>query len=147
MDNITDSTGHEFEQTPGDDEGQGSLACCSSWGHKESDTTEHNNFPCLSASSVCSLNPSLTQGPRGFFSQGYLGETSLSSLFYKYSPLHPGRMIHDQAPAYLYKDDLQPLASYLHSWAIVGIHTEVFAIPEHALLSHTSGLCTSCSHA
>ena len=29
--------GHEFEQTPGDSEGQGSLAYCSSWGHKESD--------------------------------------------------------------------------------------------------------------
>ena len=27
--------GHEFEQTPGDSEGQGSLACCSPWGHKE----------------------------------------------------------------------------------------------------------------
>ena len=26
--------GHEFEQTPGDSEGQGSLVCCSSWGHK-----------------------------------------------------------------------------------------------------------------
>ena len=24
--------GHEFEQTPGDGEGQGSLACCSPWG-------------------------------------------------------------------------------------------------------------------
>ena len=31
--------GHEFDQ-PGDGEGQGSLACCSPWGHKESDTTE-----------------------------------------------------------------------------------------------------------
>ena len=31
--------GHEFEQTPGDGEEQGSLACCSPWGHKESDTT------------------------------------------------------------------------------------------------------------
>ena len=29
---------HEFEQTLGD-ERQGSLACCSSWGHKELDTT------------------------------------------------------------------------------------------------------------
>ena len=29
--------GREFEYTPGDSEGQGSLACCSSWGHKESD--------------------------------------------------------------------------------------------------------------
>ena len=32
--------GHEFEQTPGDSEGQGSLACCSPWGRKESDTTK-----------------------------------------------------------------------------------------------------------
>ena len=32
--------GHEFEQTPGDSEGQGSLACCGPWGHKELDTTE-----------------------------------------------------------------------------------------------------------
>ena len=31
--------GHESEQTPGDSEGQGSLASCSSWGCKESDMT------------------------------------------------------------------------------------------------------------
>ena len=31
--------GYEFEQTLEDGEGQGSLACCSSWSHKESDTT------------------------------------------------------------------------------------------------------------
>ena len=31
--------GHEFGQTPGDGEGHGVLACCSSWGHKESDTS------------------------------------------------------------------------------------------------------------
>ena len=31
--------GHEFEQTQGDSEGQGSLMCCSPWGRKESDTT------------------------------------------------------------------------------------------------------------
>ena len=30
-------------QTPRDGEGQGSLACCSPWGHKESDTTEQLN--------------------------------------------------------------------------------------------------------
>ena len=35
--------GHEFEQAPGDDEGQGSLACCSPWGCKESDMTEQLN--------------------------------------------------------------------------------------------------------
>ena len=32
--------GHEFEQTLGYDEGQGSLACCSTRGLKESDMTE-----------------------------------------------------------------------------------------------------------
>ena len=30
---------HEFEQTPGDSEGQGSLASCSPWGRQESGTT------------------------------------------------------------------------------------------------------------
>ena len=31
---------HEFEQALGDGKGQGSLACCSPWGHKEFDMTE-----------------------------------------------------------------------------------------------------------
>jgi len=35
--------GHEFEQAPGDGEGQGSLACCSPWVHKELDMTEQMN--------------------------------------------------------------------------------------------------------
>ena len=32
-------SGHEFEKTPGDSEGQESLAYCSLWGCKESDMT------------------------------------------------------------------------------------------------------------
>ena len=35
--------GHEFEQAPGDSEGQWSLVCCSPWDRKESDTTEWLN--------------------------------------------------------------------------------------------------------
>ena len=35
--------GHEFEETPGDSEGQGSLGCSSPWSSKESDTTERLN--------------------------------------------------------------------------------------------------------
>ena len=35
--------GHEFEQTLGAGDGQGDLACCSPWGHKELDTTERLN--------------------------------------------------------------------------------------------------------
>ena len=40
LDGTTDSADMEFEQTPGDSERQGSLACCSPWGYKELDTTE-----------------------------------------------------------------------------------------------------------
>ena len=36
--------GHEFEQAPGVGDGQGSLACCSPWGHKELDMTEQLNW-------------------------------------------------------------------------------------------------------
>ena len=35
--------GHEFEQSLGDSDGQGSPACCRQWGRKESDTTERLN--------------------------------------------------------------------------------------------------------
>ena len=39
LDSITDAMNIELGQTLGDGEGQGGLVCCSSWGHKESDTT------------------------------------------------------------------------------------------------------------
>ena len=42
LDGITNSM-HEFEQDPGDGEGQGSLVCCSPWGCRESDMTEQLN--------------------------------------------------------------------------------------------------------
>ena len=57
--------GHEFDQAPGDGEGQGSLACCSLWGHKESDTAEQLNWnewlvrllPVLSPSTLHTSSP------------------------------------------------------------------------------------------
>ena len=36
--------GHGFGWTPGGDDGQGGLACCSSWGRKELDKTERLNW-------------------------------------------------------------------------------------------------------
>ena len=42
LDGITNW--HEFEQTLGDSEGQGNMACCSPWGRQESDTTERLNW-------------------------------------------------------------------------------------------------------
>ena len=46
--------GHEFEQAPGESEGQGSLTCYSPWGHKESIMTErlNDNNKRLMASSI-----------------------------------------------------------------------------------------------
>ena len=42
LDGISHSE-HEFDQAQGDDEGQGSLTCCCSWGFKELDMTEQLN--------------------------------------------------------------------------------------------------------
>jgi len=36
--------GQEFEQAPGNGDGQGSLLCCSPWGGKELDTTEQQQW-------------------------------------------------------------------------------------------------------
>ena len=47
--------GHEFEQAPGVGDGQGSLACCGSWGRKASDTPEqlNNNKWTVAARRLC----------------------------------------------------------------------------------------------
>ena len=37
--------GHEFEQAPEVGDGQGSLACCSPWGHKEFAYMVKNPYP------------------------------------------------------------------------------------------------------
>ena len=42
LDGITNSM-DDFEGTLGVSDGQGGLACCDSWGHKESDMTERPN--------------------------------------------------------------------------------------------------------
>ena len=51
---------HEFEQAPGVGNGQGSLACCSPWGHKELDTTEWLNWSKCSQWTDSALDQSLS---------------------------------------------------------------------------------------
>ena len=53
--------GHEFEQTLGDGEGQGSLTYCSPWGRKESDMTgwlnnNNNNNKCILGNAFCRID-------------------------------------------------------------------------------------------
>ena len=43
MDGVTDSIDMSLDQGLGVGDGQGSLVCCSSWGHKESDMSEQLN--------------------------------------------------------------------------------------------------------
>ena len=50
--------GHEFEQAPGDGEGQGNLVCCSPRGRKESDTTEQLN---KKRQGILSLEPNISK--------------------------------------------------------------------------------------
>ena len=47
--------GHEYEQTPGDGDGQGGLACCGPRGRKESDATAVHNDDSLFRCSFCSF--------------------------------------------------------------------------------------------
>ena len=55
--------GHEFEQALGVGKGQGSLACCSPWGRKESDTTERLNWTELKLTTSLNfiIQPSISQ--------------------------------------------------------------------------------------
>ena len=60
--------GHEFEQTPGVGDGQGSLTYCSPWGGKESDMTErlpfHFSLSCTGAGNGNPLQCSCLENPR-----------------------------------------------------------------------------------
>ena len=60
--------GHEFEQTLGDGDGQGTLACLSPWGHKESDMTERLNW--TEGQPTGSLSNSRWNGESVFFPEG-----------------------------------------------------------------------------
>ena len=50
-------SGHEFEQIPGDSEGQISLVCCSPWCRKKKDTTEQMNWTDKETQSSCTASP------------------------------------------------------------------------------------------
>jgi len=58
--------GCEFEWTPGVGDGQWGLACCNSWGHKESDTAERLNWTDASFSVKICTNWNIHQGSSSF---------------------------------------------------------------------------------
>jgi len=95
--------GHKFEQAPGVGDWQGSLVCCSRWGHKELDTTEWLNWTIIGAFtkswSFCSCNI------RGHWSQITLTNIVFSSVaqlcLTLCDPMNqsmPGFPVHHQLP-------------------------------------------------
>ena len=77
--------GNEFEQALGDGEKQGSLACCSPWGHKELDMTErlnsnsaHSKYPHLSQAHLLNRR---TRSPEQKKRLGLFQDFILSSKF------------------------------------------------------------------
>ena len=83
---------HKLEQTLGDGEGQGSLVCCSSWGHKESDMTQQLNngnkqwdlrdFVIQFSLHGAELLGNLTKKKKNYWQRQ---DTALSSLFKAFS--------------------------------------------------------------
>ena len=57
---------HEFEQALGVDDGQGSLACCSPCGHKESNTAQRLNKNSCSKMEIFPFAPGDTGDPQAF---------------------------------------------------------------------------------
>ena len=66
--------GCESEWTPGVSDGQGGLACCDSWGHKESDTTEQLNWTEGKTEPECLKEPASLPTPQD---NGLLGGTGI----------------------------------------------------------------------
>ena len=64
LEGITDSYGREFEQALGDGEGQGSLACCSPWGHRVGHdwATEQQHSENFTPKFICTLQRDLRLG-------------------------------------------------------------------------------------
>ena len=75
--------GHEFEQTPGDGDGQGRLACCSPWGQKESDTTEWLNNSMLWPTMLSITSPHEIQNVSQSISCRSPQRILQAALFYK----------------------------------------------------------------
>ena len=78
---------HEFEETLGDSEGQGSLACCSSWGLKESNMTVTAAAAAKSLQSCLTLCDPRDGSPPGSPSLGFSRQEHWSGLPFP-SPMH-----------------------------------------------------------
>ena len=81
MDGITDSLDMSLSKAPGDNEGQGSLACCGPWGRKESDMTERLNWTEVLNAVGISLPLKVVKISKSLFIDAlYVGSKALTSV-------------------------------------------------------------------
>ena len=76
----------QFEQAPGDSEGQRSLVCCSSWGHKESDTTQQLKTTKVNYC-ICTRSPcKSTDTQKGRLCEDGAETGAMLSIYWVFSP-------------------------------------------------------------
>ena len=136
LDGITRLNGHESEQAQGVGDGQGSLACCSPWGHKELDMTKglkwtelnwwnislHSIGPCFYHQShpqlgiVFALAPSLFSGVTSpLISSSILGTYWPGEFLFQYPIILPFHTVHGVLKARILKWFAIPFSSGPHS--------------------------------
>ena len=121
------ATSIEFEQVPGDGEGQGNLVCCSPWGHKELDTTEQLNkifyfqIEVQPIDNIVSVSRSLRLfmfrlihlEPSNFYVTWSKDTGSLFSIYSCHNIYWEGYLFPVQEPCYLYQNSISHVCGSL----------------------------------
>ena len=130
--------GHGFRWTPGVGDGQGGLACCGSWGCKESDTIEQLNWTELNASYLSSIHyipstPDLLQRRIHINTSGILEKLHRATRRYVYQPIsiYPK----ENSPSSLFQNKNKPLL-----WTSVS--TNILRNHEAKIRAYSINLCS-----
>ena len=143
---------HEFEQTPRDSKGQGWLACCRPWGHKDSDMTEgwNNNMCAREVASVVadSLPPYGLQPARLFCPQDSPGRNTGEGCYFLLRGIFPTQGLnprllclqHWQAgslPLVPPNNNSKVLSAFLKSRLLIGTQWNFLEATQHVILQLT----------
>ena len=125
--------GHEFKQAPGAGDGQGSLACCSPWGCKESDMTEWlnwtENISNAHTETLCYIDKWLCLRPLPWVSQLCPEEQSQTEQWIVIPRKNPSEKVH------VLEDNMIGLSNLLRKHRVLSLWPS---------LSCSSHLCPTC---
>ena len=123
---------HEFEETPGVGDGQGGLACCGSWGRKESDTTERLNWLTDKSKVLVTLSCLILCNAMDY-------STPSSSIH----GILPARILEWVAISFSRQDEKSHI-HFLHSWTVTTNHVTHAAVLHRTLFSCTIRILNIC---